>query len=200
VLEAWQERGFFKAQVHGDSRELTSNPVSSRIALTIYIDEGQQYRVEALSSRANKAITDAPTLRRPFPINNGEIFSRKKFAQGLENLKKEYQVWGYANFTSVPELAFVEGERTIRFDIDMDEGKQFIVSAINLIGEDENVLAQASQDLLLKVGEVYNQNLLDVFAEKHPFGNGRNSLSRFLLNEPEGTVAITLDLRQCHTR
>jgi len=109
-------------------------------------------------------------------------------------------VWGYANFTSVPELAFDEGERTIRLDIDMDEGKQFIVSAINLIGEDENVLAQASQDLLLKVGEVYNQNLLDVFAEKHPFGNGRNSLSRFLLNEPEGTVAITLDLRQCHTR
>jgi outer membrane protein assembly factor BamA len=199
VREAWQERGFLKVQIYGDSRELTSNPITSRITLAIDIDEGQQYRLAGITFTGNKAITDAPMLRKQFPIKDGEIFSRKKVAQGLENLKKEYEVRGYPNFTSMPEPDFDEGERTVRFDIVMDEGNQFVVSAINLIGENENILAQASQDLHLKIGKVYNRNLLDLFAEKHPFGTGRNSLSRFLFNEREGSVAITLDLRQCHT-
>ena len=150
VREAWQNDGFFKVEASGESRVLTSNPVSSRIALTIEIREGEQYRLEGITFRGNKAINDASILRDLFPLKDGEIFSRNKFAQGLENLLKAYKVLGYATATSVPTPDFNEGQRTVAFEIDMDEGPRFVVSAINLIAEDENIVEKARQDLPLK--------------------------------------------------
>lgn len=196
VRQAWQDRGYFKVQVNGDSKVLTSNAVSSRIAVTAHVDEGEQYRLGGITFSGNKGITNTQVLRDLFRIKDGEVFSRTKFAEGLDNLKKAYETQGYINFTSVPNPSFDEDARTVSFEIDVDEGKQFTVSAINLIGVDENALDGASKDLYLNVGQLYNQNLLDVFGERHPFG-GSNSLTAFLLNEREGTVAVTLDLRHC---
>jgi hypothetical protein len=40
VRRAWQDRGYFKVSVHGDSRILTSNPISERIAVNTHLIEG----------------------------------------------------------------------------------------------------------------------------------------------------------------
>jgi outer membrane protein insertion porin family len=79
----------------------------------------------------------------------------RKSPKGLENLKGAYGELGYLNFTSVPNTSFNEEEKTVKLDIDLDEGKQFFVDRVEIRGLEE----QDSQDLLktvlLKRGDVY---------------------------------------------
>ena len=128
VRAGWQNHGYFKAQVSGDARVLTSSPTNQRIALSIYVDEGQQYSLGEITFKNNKAITSAEALRGLFPIKDGDIFDREAIAKGLGNLSFAYGQLGYINFTSIPDATFSQEGRTISLTVDIDEGKQFYVS------------------------------------------------------------------------
>ena len=78
VRAGWQDRGYFKVKITGETRTLTSSPASQRIALSVHVDEGSQYKLSHITFTNNKAITSVETLRGFFPIVNGEIFSREK--------------------------------------------------------------------------------------------------------------------------
>jgi outer membrane protein insertion porin family len=197
VREAWQNRGYMNAKVGGESKLLSSIAVSSRIAVAVTVEEGQQYRLGGITFRNNKAITNVAALRELFPIKDDNVANREEIAKGLENLRKVYEVQGYINATFVPEARFDDDEQVVSFDIDVDEGKQFVVNSINLIGEDAKSLEVASKHLILKPGQVYNRRFVDLFVMKYPEANVSDSTTMFHMNEREGTVDVTLDLRHC---
>jgi len=89
IKNGWQDRGYFKAYVAASAKTLTSSPVNQRVALTVQIDEGQQYRLGSVVF-TNSQVFDAEALRLFFQIENGEIFSRAKIAKGLEGLRTAY--------------------------------------------------------------------------------------------------------------
>jgi outer membrane protein insertion porin family len=103
VRAAWQNRGYFRVRVSGEATTFTSNAVSTRISLDIQVDEGQQYRLGAITFRNNRAVAKTKSLRALFPIKGGDLFSRESIATGLANLRKAYGQLGYINFTPVPE-------------------------------------------------------------------------------------------------
>ena len=199
VRAGWQDRGYFKVRVTGDTRTLTSSPVSQRIALSVHVHEGSRYNLSGIAFKNNKAIRNVDILRGLFPIADGDIFSRKQIAMGLENLREAYGILGYINFTSIPNTVFDDDKRLISLDIDIDEGKQFFLTRIDILGVDE-----PSQQEILKdspIGQIYNQRLFELFLDKHA------TTFKFLHNDPThihrqlderaGTVAITLDARPC---
>lgn len=56
VEAEWQNRGYFRVQVGGgDAKTLISSPVNQRIALSVHVDEGPQFRLGG--------ITDLDALR-----------------------------------------------------------------------------------------------------------------------------------------
>lgn len=197
VREGWQNRGYMNARVDGESELLSSTAVSSRIAVEVTIEEGQQYRLGGITFRHNKVITNVEALRELFPIKDGDLANREEIAKGMENLRKAYEIQGYINATFVPEPRFDGGEQVVSFDIDVDEDKQFSVNSINLIGEDANSLEAARNDLILRPGQVYNRNYINLFEMKHPSESVSNSATMLHVNEYQGTVDITLDLRGC---
>ena len=190
--EAWMNRGYLKAQVGGGSRVLSSLPMSSRIAVAARVDEGVQYRLDNISFRNNKAITNIEALRGLFPIKDGEIATREKIAEGLENLRKAYQEQGYINATFVPDSRFDDTEQLVSFDIEVDEGKQFVITSINLVAENESAAETASKYLFVKPGEIYNRRLVSLFTKKYSIES-----PLIHLNDMEGTVDLTLDIRHC---
>jgi outer membrane protein assembly factor BamA len=175
VRRAWQDRGYFSVQVSGDANVLTSNPVSERIAITVQVDEGQQYRLGEIRFRNNRAISNVGALRNLFPLKDGDIVSREKLAKGLDNLRLAYGELGYINFTSIPDTRINEENQTISLDVDVDEGKQFYVSSINVVGLDDHVL----KDSLLQPGNIYNERLANLFVEKHATPAADRRLTRF---------------------
>jgi TonB family protein len=202
VRAAWQSSGYFKVQAHTGARVLTSGPDRERIAVTVQVDEGQQYRLEEIRFRNNQAITNVEVLRQLFPVKDGDLFDRTAIGKGLENLRRVYGQFGYANATAVPETRFHEERQTISLDINLDEGRQFYVSRISVIGLDESAFQNVLKEMTVKPGDVYDQRLVDLFLQRSAslLSPDASSEPRFnlQLNEKQGTVAIRYDFRSCH--
>ncbi len=197
VRQAWQNHGYFKVRVRAHAHLLTRSPTSEQIAVTVHIDEGQQYRLEGIGFRNNSAISNVVAERNLFPLKEGVVFDRAAIAKGLENLRLAYGELGYVNFSSVPETRFNEERQTISLNIDMDEGKQFYVSSISLLGLDDHLL----EDSPLQPGNIYNQRLARLFMQEHAPSSladtSPDSRIHLQLDERAGTLAITFDFHDC---
>lgn len=66
--EAWQNFGYTKVNVRGDAKILSSSPVNERVAVTLKVDEGQQYRLGGIIFKNNRAISSVRALRSLFPL------------------------------------------------------------------------------------------------------------------------------------
>jgi outer membrane protein insertion porin family len=180
---------------------LGSGPFSYRIALTVHVDAGQQYRLREITFGGNRAIIDIQALRKLFPLRDGDLLSRAAIAKGLENLRNAYLQLGYINFTSIPNTQIDEQSRTMGLRIDVDEGKQFFISGIRIVGLDEHASGNLMKQSLLRRGDIYNQRLADLFLQKHasllPPNVSPGSRIHRRLNEQAGTVAIAYDFGPC---
>jgi outer membrane translocation and assembly module TamA len=201
VRAAWQNRGYFKVQVDGDAKVLTSNAVSMSIALAVHVDAGQQYRLGQMTFRSYRGISNMKDLRSLFPMREGDLFSRAAVGEGLENLRNVYLQSGYVNITFIPNTQIDESTRTISLAIEMDEGKQFFVSRIDVVGLDGQASEVILKDSPLKPGDIYNQKLADLFVPEHasllPPGTSPKSRVRLHFDEPAGRVAIAFDFGRC---
>jgi outer membrane protein assembly factor BamA len=198
VRAGWQNLGYFNVQVTAEAKTLTRSPVDQRIAISVHVDAGQQYNLKGIRFKNNKAISSVDILRGLFPIADGEVFSREKIANGLENLHKAYGELGYINFTSVPNAQLNDQNGSISLAIDVDEGKQFRIGRVDVLGIEEPL-----REELLKtfpVGRIYTSSLLEEslskYADMFPHCDCSDRNER-RLDEKSGTVLLTLDFRPC---
>ena len=186
-------KGYFKASVKASTQQVPDQQDTHQFVITFDIDAGPQYRLGHISFRNSRAVTNAKALRNLFPIKDGDILERETIMKGLENLRHAYGELGYINFTQVPSATFDDEKKLGSLEIDVDEGKQFRVSSIDIVGADAQVL----NDLALKPGQIYNGRLVELFLRKHLPGADVNdpNIQQRLLNEREGTAALTFDFR-----
>ena len=171
----YQNRGYFKMNVPGEAKTvihdtghqgfhiplLQSGP-GKAVDITMPIDEGDQYKLAAITFKGNKAISNEKALRSLFPIKDGDIFSRDKIAKGMEALRKAYGQFGYINFTSVPDTKFDEEKKTITIEMDVEEGKQFYVRRIEFVGNTTTRDKVIRRELALEEGGIYNSHLWEL--------------------------------------
>lgn len=215
VREDLQNHGYFKANVgepqtvirdtghEGFHIPLLQHGPGKAMDITVPIDEGERYRLGEITFKGNKAITNTKALRALFPLKDGDIFNRQKIAKGLENLKNAYGTQGFINFTSIPTPTFDEQKKTVAFEIDIDEGKQFSVRRIEFEGNTTTRDKVIRRELLLEEGQRYNEqywklslqrlNQLGFFDQIKP---DDPSTTERHLDEKEGTVDLTLKLKE----
>jgi outer membrane protein assembly factor BamA len=200
VKAGWQNHGYFKVEVNGDAKTLATSAPSIQIALFVHVEEGAQYHLGGITFRNNKMLSNATILRDEFPIKDGEIFSRQKITEGLENLRRVYGEYGYINYTGVPSTTFNDEKRRAYLEIDVDEGKQFIVSRINVGGIGGLPLHQAMKEFAIRPGDVYNSRLWELslrrVASLFPDCTCRSDQQK-QLDERTGTVALKMNFRSC---
>ena len=189
-----EDKGYLKAAVTASAHQLPDRQSTHQFASTFDIDAGPRYRLGEITFKNNRAIGNAKTLRNLFPTRDSDIFNRNAIAKGLESLRYAYEEQGYINFTPVPYPTFVEKKRLVSLEIDVDEGKQFYVGSINIVGEDPQVL----YDLRLIPGHVYNVRFVDAFLRRHLPGTDVNDprIQQRFLDERNGTVALTFDFNR----
>jgi outer membrane protein assembly factor BamA len=193
----WQDLGYFKAEVTGEAKTVTSSRLNQRIALSIHVDEGVRYTLSKISFKNNKAITDVGFLRSLFPTKDGEIFSREKIAIGLENLRKAYGELGYVNFTSVPDTEFDDLTKRVALTMDFDEGKQFRVGRITVLGLEDSAQEKLLKSLSIKPGQIFTSKLWESLLRTPTCDCPDREQMRY--DSGSGTVSLTLDFRPCST-
>jgi outer membrane protein assembly factor BamA len=204
VRAGWQDHGYFKVKVSGEAKPSSKSATDPQIALFVHVDENMQYRLGRITFKNNKAIASSAALRNLFPIKDGDVFGRKKIAKGLENIRTAYGEYGYINYTGVPSTTFNDDKKLAYLEIDMDEGKQFFVSGIDVEGLDEPARLKVLRELLIKSGQIYNSRLWELsllkFASLFPGCTPCRTSQPLQLDEGAGTVAITLDFRPCSAK
>jgi outer membrane protein insertion porin family len=215
VRSEYQNRGYFKVLVQDPKTEihdtghtgvhipLLQKGPGKAVDITMPIEEGDKYKLAAITFKNNKAIPNTKALRNLFPIKDGDIFSREKVGKGLENLRKAYGEYGYINFTSVPDTRFDDEKKLIYLDVDVDEGKQFYVRRIEFQGNTTTRDKVIRREIALEEGQVYNSRLwefsllrlnqLGYFEQLKP--DDPNATDR-KLDEKEGLVDLTLKVKE----
>jgi len=188
------DKGYFKAAVKASTQQLPDRNFTHQFVITFDIDAGPRYRLGRITFKDNHAIGDTKAMRDLFPIKDGDILDGKAIAKGLENLRYAYEELGYINFTSMPSPTFDDAKKLGFLEVDVDEGKKFYISSIDILGADPQVL----KDLPLKPGQVYNLRLIGQFLRKHLPDVDVNDprIQQCLLDERRGTVALTFDFRK----
>src|SRR5579863_244620 len=192
VRRAFQDEGYFKAEV-----ETKAILHGGKYDLVIDVPfPGAQYRLGKLN------IIDAPSfpsaqLRGQFPIQSGEILSREKVTEGLDNLRRLYGSQGYVNSVSVPELSFDEEGVIANLTLRVDEGRQFRLRHIEILGIGPETKARVREALAMKPGDLYtfeaadglSREFLDLVQNFGPITVDKK------LDERHGLIDVVLDLR-----
>ncbi|MGA3335519.1 MAG: outer membrane protein assembly factor BamA [Terracidiphilus sp.] len=169
VRQAFRDKGYANAAVEQPKTQIrdegglnwfTFRPrKGKRIDIQMTIEEGGRYRLGTITFTGNKQITNVKALRATFPIKDGDWFSATLIGKGLDSLKKAYGSLGYINFGAVPTPHYDEQKKTVSWNIDIDEGKQFFVSRIEFQGNTITRDRVIRRELLLDEGSVYNSQL-----------------------------------------
>jgi outer membrane protein assembly factor BamA len=192
VREAWQDRGFFKVDVNAETRELSSDDQTKDVAVTFHIHEGEEYRLGGIDFLHGAQFTSAQ-LRLLMPIADGEIFDRSKVAKGLEALRGTYAGAGFINFTSVPETEVNQQKRLVFLRVDLDEGKQYRISGIEIRGPDQERMRRLLRQYKVETGEVFNSVQFNEFARGANLDHVEDTTER-IVDEKTGTVCLIINV------
>jgi outer membrane protein insertion porin family len=212
VRYAYQQQGYYKALVSDPKTEirdvhksfhlpLVQKGTGKVVDITIPVEEGDRYRLKAITFSGNKAITNTKALRAQFAMKDGDIFDVEKVRKGLDGLRKVYGEFGYINFTPVPDTRIDDEKKEITLAIDLDEGKPFFVRRIEFTGNTTTRDKVIRRELAVEEGNVYNSRLwelsllrlnqLQYFEQLKP-----DQDSEIKQNNQEGTVDINLKVKE----
>ncbi len=177
VRQAYRDRGYFRAntgepQTHirnqGGLSLLTFRPKNGkRIDIHIPVEEGGRYRFTGVTfTGKNVAKYNQKALRANFAMKDGDWFDATAFGKGLQALTKQFNQGGYINFAPVPTPKYNDAAKTIAFNIDLDEGKQFKVSRIEFTGNKITRDFVIRRELLVEEGQVYNSALWEASLQR----------------------------------
>lgn len=193
---ALENRGYFKTEVEAKPLRLDGDP--SRYSITAVIHGSDtQFRLGAVNFR-NAAYFPIHELRDRIPLEEGEVFIRDKVAEGLENLRLLYDSEGFINYTGVPEMQVNDQNAVIDLTISVDEGKQFRLRRIDVLGVDLRTAEQMRNELSMKPGDLYRSQAWEPLFRKYPnlFLHPSSETVIKKLDEADGQVDILLDLRK----
>jgi hypothetical protein len=109
-----------------------------------------KYHLNAIKFTNNKTLTNVEALRKLFPLRDGEPLDTVKLSEGLRNLKQAYGSQGFAAFSSVVQSTVNEKDHSVSVQVKCDEGRQFYVDHINLVGLDEHTFEEVKKNLFIK--------------------------------------------------
>jgi outer membrane protein assembly factor BamA len=170
VRYALQTKGYFEADVTEPIFTVPNQSAAGTpaIAVTLTIDQGEQFRLEELTFSKNTAFT-TDTLRAQFDISKGDVFDTDKIHLALDELRKLYASRGYINFAPVPNTEVDDKRFVISLRIELDEGAQFLFGNLEIAGNEPQ--PGTRQELVTAwqpyVGTAYDYAVAERFLRQH---------------------------------
>lgn len=189
IMSHYFDNGYINADVL-DSRVLLSED-KRWFYITIALTEGEQYNVGKLDvTGEGDLLASKEELLEKLNLRGGEIFSRKKLAQGVDAIRGFYGDKGYA-FAEVKPLTKVNPDRTIDITIDIKKYDLVYIEKIDLAGNVKTRDKVIRREVELGEGDLYSSSGIK---------RSRNNLKRLgyfedvQITESQGTSSDRMNL------
>jgi outer membrane protein assembly factor BamA len=169
LLDAWRERGYFKAQITAKAREISSTPEEKAFVVMAQVESGRRYYLGEIRFLHGTQFSSSE-MRSLFPLQTDDLFNTSRIRDGLAALRKAYGAKGFVDFTFVPDTVDDEAHGRIAVEIDLFEGKQFHISEIKVLGLDPVSAKALLQNSGLEPGNILNPESIERFQAAHPAG------------------------------
>lgn len=162
----WQQRGYFKAEIHVDAQLITEDSAERIFTVTAQIDSGRQYHLGDIAFAGGTQFP-AEQARKFFTLSSGELFDIGKIHSGLDSLRRAYGTRGFIEFSSVPNVSYDEVHGLINVTIELEEGRQFRISHAYFFGLDQEQAKTLLANSGLVPGAVADPEKVDDFVRKY---------------------------------
>jgi outer membrane protein assembly factor BamA len=140
----------------------------SEVEESAVVSPGVRYRLSQVLW-SGKYIFPEDTLSGLVALHGGDVFDTSKVSETLEKLRTFYSARGYINLTAVPNTEVSDSAQTVSLTIDIDAGRQFRLSAIELHGyvDDDQLIMKALNAYGVIPGKPYDGSALEKFFQQH---------------------------------
>jgi Surface antigen variable number repeat len=197
-----QDRGYFHSQPRVSVESVRTDQGVEHVALSVYPNEGHQYRMGQLSIRTNDPdvpliFTDAE-LESRYYLRRGDILDASKIRASLRALANLYGAHGYIDVVVIPLTDINEETHAIDIILELDQQMQFHIDRVTLETVRPEVRAAAGR--AFETGSVFNADELSKFLKDNaallPPDVSWDDVE-LRRNVKTGTVNITLHLAPC---
>ena len=199
VRQRMQDYGFFEATLRPEARILHRSPKEVKAAVSFHVIPGRQYRLGQVEF-LNSHVVPIRELRKQVLLRDGDIFDLSKLRLGLNNLIALYGAHGYINFVAIPDVQVDKARRRISITLRMDEGYQFRVGKVQILGLDREVSSHALK-VKIQPGMIFSPQLVKDFYDQNrlflPADASPKEDTTIVQNARDRTVAVSFDLRGC---
>ena len=152
------DRGYVDFSV--ESTQVSISPNKQDIFITANVVEGDVYGVDDVQITGDLVI-DEGTLRRLIIVQPGEIFSRKKVEQSVENINAILANIGYA-FSNVNPITDVDRDnRLVSVNFFVDPGKRVYIRRIMFVGNSKTKDEVLRREMRQMEGAWFSQAAID---------------------------------------
>lgn len=158
IRSYYQDRGYIDATV--ESTQVSISPDKREIFITANVTEGEQFSVKDIQITGNLVLNEE-TLRRLIIIEPGEVFSRKKMEQSVENITGILSNIGYAfaNVNPIPQID--RDSREVELNFYVDPGKRVYVRRVRFTGNDTSKDEVIRREMRQFEGAWFSQAAID---------------------------------------
>jgi outer membrane protein insertion porin family len=157
IKELYQDNGYADVQVT-DVR--VDRLDKKNVAITIYINEGQQYHVGTVTVEGLHIVTEA-NFRKVIKVTEGKVFSPQKLQKDIKSVEDAYGVAGYAD-AKVNVQTTPGGPALVNLSYKVDEGIQSFVEHINISGNSRTKDKVIRREIVLSPGDVFDTVRVDI--------------------------------------
>jgi outer membrane protein insertion porin family len=152
------DRGYVDFNI--ESTQVSISPNKEDIYITANVVEGDVYGVDEISITGDLVI-DEGTLQRLIITQPGEIFSRKKIEQSVENITGILSNIGYA-FANVNPITDVDRDnRLVSVNFFVDPGKRVYIRRILFVGNSKTKDEVLRREMRQMEGAWFSQSAID---------------------------------------
>lgn len=202
--EGWPDRenqGYLGFSVSAWWKPLRREPGLLHVLVTINVNEGQQKRLDKIEFRYvgdqfGPSGLDSNDLRKLFPLNDGDIYSRDKYQAGLSAMIDAYAERGFLDCQINQIIKSDDVHQTVALEMNIAEGEKYRWGSIQVIGLDPAM--EAALRSWLVTGSAANRNLIRDFYKEYksllPVGASPETV-RLDRETQRGIVDLRFDFR-----
>jgi len=153
ILDAYGDVGRLEAEI--TSTDVTYTSDGRRMNITIFLEEGPEYRVNILEV-ANNVVFDDDEILNIVDIHAGDVHNRGQIASDARLVQQGYQDSGYVNAQVTPQVTLDRERKLTHVVHSVREGELKYMREIQITGNDVTKDEIVRREVLLTPGERFD--------------------------------------------